>query len=257
MTWVAAGTAVAVVGTGIVSSRAAKSAAKTAAEGAERSGAQIQAAGDLARRDVQRIFPQAQGDLIAGASGAADILGQGVTEQQRLLSAGNVGAQGTLQGGFSQVQNALLGVPVNQQAFAPQQIPLSQPLQNPIGQATGGGVVEGGLFSNLGQNVEQNRLAEEDFSRVQDLVKKTGFSNIGRAESAQRELLELGLDRQGRQINEAEVRRGFDRLTQKDTERLIKRAKLTGKKKRDIRDRARAALARRGLDNSGNPLGNT
>lgn len=134
MSWVAVGAAVGVVGSGIISSRASKSAAETAAEGAERSGAQIERAADRARTDVLDFFPGAQQDLLAGAGAAGGLLAGGIGEQQRLLSAGNVGAQGTLQGGFGQVQNALLGLPVDQQAFAPQEIPLSQIPQNPLAQ---------------------------------------------------------------------------------------------------------------------------
>lgn len=142
MTWgVVAATTVA-VGSGIATSRAASKASDKAAEGAERSAAQVQAAADLARTDVLDFFPSAQQDLLAGAGAAGDLLSQGVTEQQRLLSAGNVGAQGTLGAGFGQVQNALLGVPVNQEAFAPREIALSQAPQNPLAQ---------NLFSDVGQ----------------------------------------------------------------------------------------------------------
>ncbi len=158
---VGAGIAVGTVGAGILSSRAAKSAAETGAEGAERSGAQIQQAADRARTDVLDFFPAAQQDLLAGAGAAGDLLASGIGEQQRLLSAGNVGAQGTLQGGFSQVQNALLGLPVNQQAFAPKSIELSQIPQNPLAQQDAQGQPVQGLFSQVGQvqqQAQQQRL---------------------------------------------------------------------------------------------------
>ena len=149
------------VGTGILASRASTKAAGIGAAGAERSGAQIQAAADRARGDVLDFFPAAQQDLLAGAGAAGDLLVGGIGEQQRLLSAGNVGAQGTLQTGFGQVQNALLGLPVNQQAFAPQAIQLSQPLVNPLAQQTAQGQPAQGLFSQVGQvqqKAQQQRL---------------------------------------------------------------------------------------------------
>lgn len=216
---VGAGIAVGTVGAGILSARAAEKAGDTAAEGAERSGAQIQAAGDLARRDVQRIFPQAQGDLISGAAGAADILSQGVTEQQRLLSAGNVGAQQTLGQGFGNIQAALLGTPINQQAFAPQGVPsaptpqgsplsqpvppqgLSQPIANPFGQALGGGQVEGGLFSNVGENVQKNIAAEEVQVRTDNLVQLATGAQSAKSLEAKQSLLNKGLNFRGQPMN--------------------------------------------------------
>lgn len=206
MTWVAAGSAVAVVGTGIAGARASSKAAGIAAKGAERSGAQIQAAGDLARQDVQRIFPQAQGDLISGAAGAADILSQGITEQQRLLSAGNVGAQQTLGQGFGNIQAALLGTPINQQAFAPQSIELSQPLANPIGQTLGGGQVEGGLFSNVGENIQQNRVAEQEQARTDNLVQQALGGQSAESLAAKQGLLNRGLNFRGQEVGPGTIK---------------------------------------------------
>jgi len=165
MTWGAVAVGVGTLGAGIASSRAATSAAKAGAEGAARSGAQIQAAGDRARSDVLNFFPTAQQDLLAGAGAAGDLLTQGIGEQQRLLSAGNVGAQGRLQGGFGQVQNALLGLPVDQQAFAPQQIQLSQLPQNPLAQQAvqqpagqpAGQTQPSGLFTDIGKVQQRAR----------------------------------------------------------------------------------------------------
>ena len=126
----------AVVATGYMSSEASKDAADTGAEGARQAGQVTQAAADRARTDVNNLFPSAQRDFLAGQSGAFDIMGQGIGEQQRLLSGGNMNAQQTTGQGFGNVQNALLGLPVNQQNFAPQGLTMSQIPQNPIsGQA--------------------------------------------------------------------------------------------------------------------------
>lgn len=150
MSWVAAAIIGSTVVSGIASSRASSKAAKAGERGLERSAAAIEASANRAREDVFDFFPSAQKDLLAGAGAAGDILTQGIGEQQRLLSAGNVGAQSTLGAGFNQQQNALLGLPVNQQSFAPREIPLSQPLQNPLATGAGGQQSSGqGLFSNI------------------------------------------------------------------------------------------------------------
>lgn len=164
MTWGNVAVGVGVVGAGVLSSRASAKAAGIAGEGAERSGAQIQAAADRARTDVLNFFPAASRDLLAGAAGAGELLAQGIGEQQRLLSAGNVGAQGTLGTGFGQVQNALLGLPVNQQAFAPQQIPLSQIPQNPLAQAADGGP---GLIGGVQGAITEKEDSASSFLRTQ------------------------------------------------------------------------------------------
>lgn len=181
---VGAGIAVGTVGAGILSSRAAKSAAETGAEGAALSGAQIQQAADRARTDVLDFFPAAQQDLLAGAGAAGGLLAGGIGEQQRLLSAGNVGAQGTLQGGFGQVQNALLGLPVNQQAFAPKSIELSQIPQNPLAQT-------------IQQNPAALQQGTQNFSP--ETIKQIGLNMASRAQGQQPQ----GLFSQVGQVKEA------------------------------------------------------
>lgn len=168
-------TAVAVVGAGVLASRATESAAEIGAEGAERSGAQIQAAGDRARGDVLNFFPAAQQNLLAGAGAAGDLLAGGIGEQQRLFSAGNVGAQGTLGQGFGQVQNALLGLPVDQQAFAPQQIPLSQTPQNPLAQQV---VQQQVPQQALAQPAQQPSGLFTNIAQVQPKAQQEAFSGL-------------------------------------------------------------------------------
>ena len=129
----------AVVGGAIISSRSADRASDKAAAGAERAADKIQTAGEKARVDVLDFFPLAQQDLLTGANLAGDLISRGTQEQQRLLSQGNLNAQQTVGGGFDAIRSALLGLPVNQQAFAPRGITQSQPLQvSGIGQQVGG-----------------------------------------------------------------------------------------------------------------------
>lgn len=233
MPWGVAAAAVG-VGTGIASARASERAADVAAEGAERSAAQIQGAADVVRFDVNRLFPLAQQDLLAGAGAAGDILSQGVTEQQRLLSAGNIGAQQTLGQGFGNIEASLLGTPINRQAFVPQgvqqqplaqaaqqqplqqpaqqQIALSQPIANPLaggGQAAGLG---GGLFTDLTADRNIDALISAG---------RGGVTNT--ATTAQRQLLKQGLDFEGRPIGEFEENRQRDKLNEERISRLVNR----------------------------------
>jgi len=75
-----------------------------------------------ARADVQRIFPQAQQLGAQGFQGALDVLGGGIPQQLAAFQQGNIGAQQVTGDTFSQIQNAILGLPVNTAAFAPQNI---------------------------------------------------------------------------------------------------------------------------------------
>lgn len=178
-------TVAAVVGAGILGARASSKASDVAKEGAERSARQIQEGMDLARRDVQQIFPEAQKDLLTGAAAAADIFGQGITEQQRLLSAGNLAAQQTVGQGFGQVQNALLGLPVDQSSFAPQTIAPSQLPVNPItGQAISPlgqpsvAPVDGGVFSQLQTPAQVSSTNLAGIQSNRDLISKIDTGEI-------------------------------------------------------------------------------
>lgn len=124
------------VATGISAQQAGR-AGDVASAASEKAAQQIRDAGADARRDVLDFFPLAKQDLLAGAGGAFDIFGQGIQGQQQALQQGNINAQQTLGGGFGNVQNALLGLPVNQQLFGPQGVDLPGIPQSPFG-ATGG-----------------------------------------------------------------------------------------------------------------------
>lgn len=76
----------------------------------------------IAREDATKLFGGAQDSARAGYQGALDVFGQTLPEQARLFQQGNVGAQQQVIGGLPQIQAALLGQPVNMQAFQPTQI---------------------------------------------------------------------------------------------------------------------------------------
>lgn len=140
-----------VLGSGLLGAKSSKDAAEAGQKGAERASGISQAAAQQARQDVLTMFPSAQKDLLAGYSGAYDLLGQGIGEQQRLLQEGNLAAQGTTAGGFDQVRAALMGLPVDTQGFAPQGIQASQVPANPM-MGLGG---QAPMFSNIKEVREQ------------------------------------------------------------------------------------------------------
>jgi len=155
--WVAGAIVVGSVATGVSASRSAKSAAKRAERSAAAGRDQVDAAGALARDDVMDFFPAAQDDLLAGAGAAGDLITSGTREQQRLLAGGNVRAQKTLGSTFEQQKNALLGLPVDQQAFQSKGLPLSPPMENPLANNGPGQ----GLFTGIDQApvlADQKRL---------------------------------------------------------------------------------------------------
>lgn len=111
-----------------------------------------------ARADVQRIFPQAQQLGAEGFQGALDVLSGGLPQQLAAFQQGNVGAQQVTGDTFSQIQNAILGLPVDPSAFAPQNIQtdlsflggltapgLQVPDQPVVAPPGGGGLPGGGL----------------------------------------------------------------------------------------------------------------
>lgn len=149
--WVAGATVVGAVGSGYMAADAAKDAAKTGADASGRAGAQVQAAADQARRDVNAYIPAAQRDLLSGYSGAADIFSAGLPEQQRLLSGGNMNAQQTVGGGYNQYQSALMGMPVDQSNWQPRQVAPSAPIQNPF---------TPGQFTDISQVTQQQQQQE-------------------------------------------------------------------------------------------------
>ena len=144
-------TGAAIVGGAIISSRASGDAADAGSAGAKLAAQQVRQAGEQARLDALELFPLAQQDLLAGARGAFDIFNQTQQGQQQALSQGNLNAQGTVGSGFNNIQNALLGLPVNQQSFQPQGVDFSAQPQNPFSAAGALGGVGAQTQINTGQ----------------------------------------------------------------------------------------------------------
>ena len=91
------------------------------------------AANDAAQQWIQQMGEQARGDALAlapgafqnrmlGGQAALDVMGQTIPQQMDVYQQGNVGAQSALLAGLPQIQNAILGLPVNMGALQPQQL---------------------------------------------------------------------------------------------------------------------------------------
>lgn len=73
---------------------------------------------ERARGDVQPLFAAAQQARQAGSGSALDVLGGALPAQLQAFQGGNVGAQQALLGGQPNFQNAILGLPQQQQQQA-------------------------------------------------------------------------------------------------------------------------------------------
>ncbi len=97
-------------------SLAAQSAANAATQ------AFIERQSGQARADVMALFPQAQEQRTRGFEGALDILSRGIDPRLAAFQQGNIGAQGVVAGALPQIQNAILGRPLDLTALQPQPI---------------------------------------------------------------------------------------------------------------------------------------
>jgi hypothetical protein len=68
---------------------------------------------ERARSDVMEMFPQSQDIQRIGTQGALDVFGQTIPEQLQAFQGGNVAAQDTQRAALLQIQNALMGNPVD------------------------------------------------------------------------------------------------------------------------------------------------
>ena len=121
------GIGAAMAGTALVgaaaSDRASKRAAKSQKQASDASLDYTRQAADQARTDVNRLFPQAQQAGQAGFQGAMNVFNQAINPQMQAFQGGNVAAQNQILAGLPQVQNALLGNPVNLSGLQAYQAP--------------------------------------------------------------------------------------------------------------------------------------
>ena len=77
---------------------------------------------EQARGDVVPLFGQASENLYAGNQAALDLFGQTIPQQFDAMQTGNVGAQQQVADALPQMQNALMGLPVDYSAMQPQRL---------------------------------------------------------------------------------------------------------------------------------------
>ena len=138
---------------------AEKDAAKAQTKALEQGQQYTKEAVNQARGDLFKLYPAAQQNSNQGFQAAMDIFGQSVPAQMNAFQGGNVAAQQQLLAGLPQMNNALLGAPIDysqlqayqapQQdySFLQQQLPkfvdpyaqAQQPVKPDIGYLLGGG----------------------------------------------------------------------------------------------------------------------
>lgn len=101
---------------------AAKDAAKQQTRALEQAQDYTREATQQARGDIMDLFPQAQAASNAGYQQALNMFGQAAPQQMQMAQQGNQNAQATLLAGLPQMNNALLGMPVDYSALQQQNV---------------------------------------------------------------------------------------------------------------------------------------
>tara|TARA_R110000782_G_scaffold147571_5_gene240379 strand:+ start:5380 stop:6252 length:873 start_codon:yes stop_codon:yes gene_type:complete len=162
----------------------------------------IKSLADRARADVMGIFPQSQQAQELGTQRALDVFGQTIPEQLQQFQGGNVAAQNTQRAALPQIQNALMGNPVDfnsLQTYQPalntelaqQSLPQFPDVQNaidaismagagaygnPLTQGSSGNYMGGNYITNprpappIGRNIQLNMTPEEQAAQVAEFL---------------------------------------------------------------------------------------
>jgi len=133
MSWGLVAVAGATLVSGYMGNEASKDAAKSQQRSSDAAIAAQQQAAEEAKRDINRLFPQAQASATQGFQGAVDLFGQSTPAQMDAFQQGNVGAQQAILAGLPQIQNAILGGNVDLsglQPFRVQNTPIGMFQQN-------------------------------------------------------------------------------------------------------------------------------
>ena len=102
---------------------AEKKAAKAQTKALEKAQEYTREAAAQARGDLFKLYPAAQQNANQGFQAAMDIFGQSVPAQMNAFQGGNVAAQQQLLAGLPQMNNALLGAPIDYSQFQTYQAP--------------------------------------------------------------------------------------------------------------------------------------
>lgn len=76
----------------------------------------------MAQLASQRLFDTGQNNLLAGNEAALNLFQQGAPQQLSAFQQGNMNAQNQILAGLPQIQNAIMGTPVNYGAFTPRAV---------------------------------------------------------------------------------------------------------------------------------------
>lgn len=106
-----------------ISSSAAKDAAKTAAEGQTEALTAVSGSVEQARGEVLPLFEGARESAQQGIGAGIEFLTGAIPQQIEPFRAGNVAAQQQLTRGLPQIQNAILGNPIDLSGFQARKIP--------------------------------------------------------------------------------------------------------------------------------------
>lgn len=129
-----------------------------------------------AEQAIIPLFSQAQEQRNLGFQGAADVLGQGAPAQISAFQQGNVGAQQALLSGLPQIQNAILGQPVDLSGLQPQTISADVGfLQQQLPQFQSGAAALQGQPSGLGE-----QSSGLDVQALQDALAALGSSRTSK-----------------------------------------------------------------------------
>lgn len=118
---VAAVAGTAIVG-GIVNDRASRRAADTAQNTSDAQLAYMRQAENRARQDINSLFPHATEARNQGFQQSMDLLGSALPVTIDALQQGSMGAQNVVAGSMPQMQNAILGGPIDYSFMQPQQV---------------------------------------------------------------------------------------------------------------------------------------
>ena len=111
---------------GIASRNAAKNAAQQQSNDLRAAQNLTREATNQARGDISRIFPVAQQNLLMGGQGAMDVFNQVTPQQMQVMQQGNMAAQQALLAGLPQMNNAILGLPVDYSGIQARQLQAPQ-----------------------------------------------------------------------------------------------------------------------------------
>lgn len=114
--------AVTAVAGAVASKKSGDKAIKASASAADKASTQTQQSANLARLDVNRLFPQAQLTGQQGFQSALNVFGDSLPAQTDVFQQGNVAAQQAILSGLPQIQNALFGNQVDLSQLQPFQV---------------------------------------------------------------------------------------------------------------------------------------